>query len=109
MLPASLVLLLAIAIEIAATAALGRADGFTHLGWSAFVLVGYGVSIWLLAVVVRHMPVSVAYAVWSGLGTAMIAGIGYAFLGESMSWVKAVSLGLIIVGVVGVNLATVTA
>ena len=73
------------------------------------MLGGYGLSIWLLAIVVRDMPVSVAYAVWSGVGTAAVAGIGYAFLGESMTWVKALSLLLIVLGVVGVNLTSVGA
>jgi small multidrug resistance pump len=59
----------------------------------------------LLAIVVRTLPVSVTYAVWSGLGTAIVAVIGYALLGEQMSWLKAVSLGMIVVGVIGVNLA----
>ncbi len=105
MLAASLLLLLAIATEIGATAVLPRANGFTNPGWSAVVLVGYGISIWLLALVVRSMPVSVAYAVWSGVGTAAVAAVGYAFLGDSMNWVKAVSLGMIVLGVVGLNLA----
>ncbi|NYD42851.1 DMT family transporter [Nocardioides panaciterrulae] len=101
----AVLLMIAIGMEVASTALLPRAQGFTDLGWSAVVLVGYAVSIWLLAIVVRTMPVSVAYAVWSGVGTAVVAGIGFMFLGESMSWVKATSLALIVVGVVGLNLA----
>lgn len=101
---AAVLLSVAIGIEVGATAVLPRAEGFTNPGWSAVVLGGYAVSIWLLALVVRTMPVSVAYAVWSGVGTAVVAGIGYWFLGESMGLVKTVSLALIIVGVVGVNL-----
>ncbi len=101
----AVLLMIAIGMEVASTALLPRAQGFTDLGWSAVVLVGYAVSIWLLAIVVRTMPVSVAYAVWSGVGTAVVAGIGFVFLGESMSWVKATSLALIVVGVVGLNLA----
>ena len=66
---------------------------------------GYALSIWLLAVVVRSMPVSMAYAVWSGVGTALVAVVGFAFLGESMSWTKALFLGLIVLGVIGLNLA----
>lgn len=105
MLYASTVLALAIGIEVAATAALPRAQGFTHPGWSVAVLGGYAVSIWLLAVVVRTLPVSVTYAVWSGVGTAAVAVIGYLFLGESLGLLKALSLVLIIVGVLGLNLA----
>lgn len=101
---AALVLLMAIAIEVVATALLPQAAGFTNLGWSALVLGCYAVSIWLLAVVVKTMPVSVAYAVWSGVGTAIVALIGFCFLGESMGWLKAISLGMIVIGVIGVNL-----
>ena len=98
-------LMAAIGIEVASTALLPRAAGFTDPVWSAVVLTGYGLSIWLLAVVVRAMPVSVAYAVWSGVGTAVVAVIGYLFLGESLGWLKAASLALIVLGVVGLNLA----
>ncbi|MGZ4495223.1 MAG: DMT family transporter [Nocardioides sp.] len=98
------VLLVAILTEVAATAALPRAEGFSNPGWSAFVLGGYAVSIWLLAVVVRQMPVSVAYAVWSGVGTAAIAVVGAVFLGERLDAVTVLSLALIIVGVVVLNL-----
>jgi small multidrug resistance pump len=101
----AVILLAAIGIEVVATALLPRAQGFTSLGWSAAVLAGYAVSIWLLAIVVRTIPVSVAYAVWSGVGTAIVAAAGYFFLGESMTWFKALSLALIVVGVVGLNLA----
>mgnify|MGYP003449947967 CR=1 FL=1 len=105
MLGAAAILALAIAIEVVATALLPRAQGLTQPGWSAVVLGGYAVSIWLLAIVVRTLPVSVTYAVWSGVGTAFVAVIGYWFLGESMGWVKATSLALIGIGVMGVNLA----
>lgn len=99
------VLMAAIGIEVAATALLPRAHGFTDPLWSAVVLTGYGLSIWMLAIVVRSMPVSIAYAVWAGLGTAAVAVAGYLFLGESMSWLKAASLALIVLGVVGLNAA----
>ena len=101
---AVMLLMTAIGIEVGATALLPKAQGFTQVGWSALVLAGYAASIWLLAVVVRTLPVSVAYAVWAGVGTATVAVIGFLFLGESMGPVKAVSLGLIVLGVVGLNL-----
>jgi small multidrug resistance pump len=103
---AAVLLMVAIAVEVAASALLPKAAGFTQPLWSAGVLAGYGTSIWLLAVVVRSIPVSVAYAVWAGLGTAAVAVIGFLFLGESMGWLKATSLGLIVLGVVGLNLVT---
>jgi len=97
-------LALAIGVEVAASALLPKADGFTNPLWTAVVLVGYGVAIWLLTVVVRSMPVSVAYAIWAGAGTALVAVVGLVFLGESFSWVKALSLAMIVAGVVGLNL-----
>jgi small multidrug resistance pump len=100
---AAVLLAVAIAIEVVATALLPRADGFTNPLWSAVVLVGYGTAIWLLAVIVRTIPVSVAYAVWSGAGTALVAVAGYLFLDEPLGWVKVVSLAMIVVGVVGLN------
>jgi small multidrug resistance pump len=102
---AVVLLMAAIGMEVAATALLPRAAGFTHPGWTAVVLGGYGASIWLLAVVVRTMSVSTAYAVWSGVGTATVAIVGYLWLGESMDWFKAASLAMIVAGVVGLNLA----
>lgn len=99
-------LLLAIGAEVASTALLPRADGFRDPGWTAVVLGGYAFSIWLLALVVRVMPVSIAYAVWSGVGTAAIALIGATFLGERWDLLKAGALGMIIVGVVVLNLQT---
>ena len=75
MLSPFVVLMAAIGIEVGATTVLPRTRGFHDVPWSIAVLGGYALSIWLLAVVVRHMSVSVAYAVWSGLGTAAIAAV----------------------------------
>lgn len=108
MLSPFVVLLAAIGIEVGATTALPRTRGFHDLPWSLVVLGGYVLSIWLLAVVVRQMSVSVAYALWSGLGTAAIAAIGVLVLGERMDAVKLTALGLIVVGVVVLNLHTVS-
>ena len=102
---AFLLLGVAIVIEVAATAVLPKAQGFTNPVWAAVVLAGYGVSIWLLTLVVKQVPVSVAYAVWAGAGTALVAVVGLVFLGEPLSWTKALSLALIVAGVVGLNLA----
>ena len=102
---AALLLLSAIGIEVGATASLSRTRGFHDPGWSVAVVAGYAVSIWLLSLVVRTMPVSIAYAVWSGVGTAAVAVIGYLWLGESMTMTKALCLLLIVGGVVGLNLA----
>jgi small multidrug resistance pump len=101
---AGVLLAIAIAVEVAASALLPKAEGFTNLPWTIAVMSGYVVAIWLLTVIVRTMPVSVAYAIWAGTGTALVAVAGFVFLGESMSWVKATSLAMIVLGVVGLNL-----
>ena len=93
-------LFVAIAAEVAATSALPRADGFRDPVWSAIVIGGYAVSIWLLSVVVRTMPVSTAYAVWSGVGTAVVAAIGVLWLGEALTPTKVVAIAMIVIGVV---------
>ncbi len=99
-----ILLALAVAIEVGATASLPRTEGFTNLPWTGFVIVSYVAAIALLGVIVKTIPVSVTYAVWAGLGTALVAVVGYFFLGEEMTWLKAACLGLIVVGVVGLNL-----
>ena len=97
-------LLAAIGIEVASTDALPRTQSFRDPVWTGAVLAGYAVSIWLLSTVVRHIPVSVSYAVWSGLGTAGIALVGVLFLDEGWDFLKALALLMIIGGVVVLNL-----
>ena len=104
MLGALPLLMVAIGVEVAATAALPRTQSFREPLWTALVLAGYALSIWLLAVVVENMQVSIAYAIWSGMGTAAIAVIGVVLLGESWDLTKALALTMIIVGVVVLNL-----
>jgi small multidrug resistance pump len=97
-------LLSAITVEVAATAALPRSQGFREPLWTAVVLVGYAVSIWLLALVIKHIPISITYAVWSGLGTAGIVAVGVLVLGERLDVVKAAAVLMIIAGVLILNL-----
>ncbi|MEV0162466.1 DMT family transporter [Nonomuraea fuscirosea] len=101
-----ILLALAIASEVVATTALKLSNGFTHLGWSLTVAAGYIISFLLLARVLKlQLDVGTAYAVWSGAGTAAIALIGAAFLGETLTPVKVGGILLIIAGVVVLNLA----
>ena len=97
-------LLVAIAIEVAATAVLPRTEGFHQPLWTALVLGGYAASIWLLAVIVKYMDVSTVYAIWAGLGTAAIAVVGVLLLGEQLTTLKVVAIALIVLGVVLLNL-----
>jgi small multidrug resistance pump len=103
MLGAWALLVSAIAVEVGSTAALPRTHGFRDPLWTVLVLGGYAASIWLLAVVIRHIPVSITYAAWSGLGTAGIALIGVLLLGEPLGVLKALALLMIIGGVLILN------
>jgi multidrug transporter EmrE-like cation transporter len=103
--PTGILLTIAIVSEVAATVSLRLADGFTRPLPSAVVVVGYAISFWMLALVLRQLPVGLTYAVWSAAGTALIAAIGIVAFGEPATAIKLASLGLIIMGVVGLNLA----
>ncbi|MBM0124410.1 DMT family transporter [Pimelobacter simplex] len=98
-------LMAAIGVEVAASAALPRTQSFRDPLWTGLVLAGYATSIWLLALVVKQLPVSIAYAVWAGLGTAGMAVVGVLFLDERLDLMKAAALALIVLGVVLLNLA----
>jgi small multidrug resistance pump len=103
MFTAAALLLVAITAEVVATTALPNAQGFTDVRWTAFVVGGYALSIWLLTLIVKQLPVSVTYAVWAGLGTAAISVVGVVFLGEKVDALKITALALIIAGVVLLN------
>lgn len=100
-----LYLVTAIVFEIAGTTSMKLSEGFTKLTPSVLIFVFYAVSFFNLTLCLKYMDVSVAYAVWSGLGTALIAAIGFAWFKEPLTAMKIFSLGLIIVGVAGLNLS----
>jgi small multidrug resistance pump len=103
--PPGALLAIAIAIEVGATISLRYSDGFTKPLPSALTVAGYAVSFYLLALVLRDISVSTAYAVWSGAGTAAVALIGMAVLGEPATAIKLASIALIVVGVIALNLS----
>jgi small multidrug resistance pump len=103
--PVAVLLSLAIVTEVAGTVALRYSDGFTRLAPSAIVVLGYGASFWLLALVLKELSIGTTYAVWSAAGTALIAAVGVFAFGEPATALKLASIGLIIIGVIGLNLA----
>ncbi len=103
--PAGLILAVAIVIEVIATVSLKLSVGFTRPLPTVVSLLGYTVSIFLLAQVVKQLDVGFTYAIWAGAGTAATAAIGVILWGEPMGAVKIVSLMAVIAGVVGLNLA----
>jgi small multidrug resistance pump len=95
----------AIATEVIGTLFLRFTDGFTNPIPSAVVVITYVVSIWLTALALKGLEVSLAYAVWAGVGTAAVAVIGMAAMGETINALKVASIALVITGVVGLNLS----
>jgi small multidrug resistance pump len=103
--PTGILLSTAIVAEVLGTVALRESHGFSRPLPSLVVLAAYGLSFWLLSLVLRDLSVGYVYAVWSAVGTGLIAVIGILAFGEGASFVKFASLGLIMAGVVGLNLA----
>jgi small multidrug resistance pump len=97
-------LLIAIACEVVATSALKASDGFTRF-WPAVVTVaGYGVAFYFLSLTLRTIPVGIVYAIWSGAGIVLIAAIGWVWFRQSLDVAAVIGLGLIVAGVLVVNL-----
>jgi len=97
-------LALAILFEVIATSALRATDGFTRPLPSALTIVGYAISIYLLALTVRTMPVGIVYAVWSGSGIVLIALIAWLWFRQSIDLPGLIGIALILAGVLVVNL-----
>ena len=95
----------AIASEVVGTVFLRVTDGFTRPAPSILVIATYALSLWLTALALRQLEISLAYAAWSGIGTAAVAVIGMAAMGETVNALKLASIVLVIGGVVGLNLS----
>jgi multidrug transporter EmrE-like cation transporter len=94
-----LLLLLAILSEGVGTVALKASDGFARLGPTALVVVGYGLTFHFLGLALKQMPLGVAYAIWSGLGTAGAVLAGMLLWREPLNLVGFDGVALIVVGV----------
>jgi small multidrug resistance pump len=99
-------LLAAIVAEVAATSFLKLTDGFSRFWPSVGVLIGYSFAFYLLSLTLKSLPVSVVYAIWSGLGIVGIALIGIFFFSEELNFWHYVGIGLILAGVMILNLVT---
>ncbi|MGW4158981.1 DMT family transporter [Streptomyces sp. NPDC004788] len=94
----------AIAAEIFATTSMKYSEGFSRFWPSLLTGAGYLVSFVLLSRALKTLEVGTAYAIWSGVGTAVVAAIGYLFLGEGLGAAKIAGIVLIIAGVAVLNL-----
>jgi small multidrug resistance pump len=99
-----LYLVAAILAEVAGTTSMKLSEGFTRLGPSVAIFLLYGVAFVLLTLALKSFDVSVAYAVWAGLGVALISLVGILYFQEPLTALKVGSLLLIVAGVVGLNL-----
>ncbi len=96
-------LTVAIFSEVIATSALKATEGFSRLGPSLIVVAGYAAAFFFLSLTLRTIPVGIAYAVWAGAGVALIALIGWLFLGQNLDTPAIIGLALIVAGVVVIN------
>lgn len=98
-----LYLALAILAEVAATSALKASQEFTKLIPSLIVVIGYGVAFYLLTLVLRTIPIGIAYALWSGVGIILVAIIGAILYNQIPDFPAVIGIVLIVVGVVVIN------
>lgn len=106
---AHLYLALAIVAEVAATSALKASGEFTRLVPSVVVVVGYGVAFYLLTLVLRTIPVGITYAIWSGLGIVLVTLVAVILYRQVPDLPALIGMGLIVVGVVVINVFSKTA
>lgn len=99
-----LFLTIAIISEVIATSALKACDGFTKLGASIIVVIGYVVAFYFLSLALKVIPVGIAYAIWSGLGIILVSLIALVIYGQKLDFPAMVGMGLIIAGVMVINL-----
>lgn len=94
----------AIVAEVIATSLLKSTEGFTRLWPSVTVVVCYETAFILLSLSLKRIPVGIVYAVWSGLGVALVTLIAWLFLGQVLDAAGVVGVALILGGVVVLNL-----
>jgi small multidrug resistance pump len=100
------VLSVAIVLEVAGTTCMRLSESFTRLTPSVLIFVFYAASFALNTLIIRTLGLSVVYAVWSGVGTVLTALIGFLYFKEPATALKMASIGLIVIGVMGLHAAS---
>ena len=100
-----LYLALAILSEVAGTTCMKLSAGFTKSTPSVLMWLFYGICFYFLTLTLKKVDVSVAYAIWSGVGTALIVTVGVLCFREPLSILKLVGIVAIICGVVALNIS----
>ncbi|CAI1556465.1 Methyl viologen resistance protein C [Serratia proteamaculans] len=102
-------LTMAIVAEVIATTMLKASEGFTRLWPSLVVVVGYAVAFWGLSMVVKTMPLGIVYAIWSGMGIVLVSIAAVFIYQQKLDLPAMFGMGLIIAGVLVINLLSKTA
>lgn len=97
-------LAIAIVAEVIATSTMRATMGFTRLVPSLVTVAGYAVAFYCLSLALRTLPTGVAYAIWSGVGIVLVAGIAWGLQGQRLDPAAILGMGLIIAGVIVLNL-----
>ena len=100
----ALILFFAVLSEVIATTSLKFSEGFTKLVPSVIVVVGYGLSFYLLSLTLKVMPIGIAYALWSGIGITLTVILGKIIWNESLDWARVTGIILIMIGILVINL-----
>jgi small multidrug resistance pump len=100
----AIIFFFAVLSEVTATTALKFSEGFTKLVPSVVVVVGYGLSFYLLSLSLKVMPIGTAYALWSGIGIILTVIAGMILWREPMDWARGLGIFLIIAGIILINL-----
>lgn len=94
----------AIVFEVAGTVCLKFSEGYSKLMPTLGMVIFYAISFWLISMSLKlKMEIGTAYGVWAGAGTALVAVVGFYYFKDSVTTLKVISLGFIIVGVMGLN------
>lgn len=101
-----ILLIAAICMEVCGTTCMKLSEGFTKWVPSVLIFVFYAISFTLMTFAVRKLQLSITYAIWSGVGTFLIALIGLFWFKEPLTILKVVSMALVIAGIIGLNLSS---
>jgi len=101
-----IILIVAGLFEVGWAIGLKYTEGFTRLWPTVWTALSMTISLWLLGIAMKSLPVGTAYSIWVGVGAVGTVILGVLLLGEAANTARIVSVGLIIAGIVGLKLAT---
>jgi small multidrug resistance pump len=94
---------IAIACEVVATTAMKSAEGFSKIGPSIIVIIGYGIAFYALSLILKSVPIGIAYAIWSGLGIVLVTVVSIYLYKQIPDLGSIIGIGFIMTGVIIIN------